>query len=215
MHGRREGCMEQSGLNLIRGVIGSYFCAAAFGMPVGFEPGFLFSLVLPSALAGVIGSGLVLMLAVTFVCGIMLRPVSLALVAVLILTCVGQTILGAVPVGAANLWQSCAFGAAILLCYAPLKPHELHKAALFSTVFVRGGAARVLQKDVTPRRVSARQAKTRRGDVVVRSLRPLIAPTEQMIGLSDGAVDDAAASRKRPKPFPETEDDLENIFVNL
>ena len=207
--------MDQNGLNLIRVVIGSYFCAAGLGLPVGFEPDFLLGLVLPAGVAGLIGSCLVLVLAAAFVCGIMLRSSSLALAGFFLVTSLGQGLWGQSPAATEALWQSCALGAAILLCYAPLKPHEVHKAALFSTVFMRGGAARVLKKDVVPRRVSARTPKTRRGDVVVRSLRPLIAPTEQMMGLSDRDAKDVVASRERPKPFPKVEDDLDNIFVNL
>ncbi|MEO0752858.1 MAG: hypothetical protein AAFY25_13780 [Pseudomonadota bacterium] len=208
--------MDQSGLNLIRVVIGSYFCAIALGVPSGFDPHFLLGLILPDAVARVLGSVALLALSVTFICGVMLRSIALILAGFLISSCLGTAMTGDVHPGTGMLWQSCAFAAAILLCYGPLKPHEIHKAALFSTVNLRGGAARVLQKDVAPRRVTARDRAAKREERGVRSLRPLIAPTEKMIGL--GGSEEARTDkppRGRPEPIPLVEDDLDNIFVNL
>lgn len=159
-------------------------------------------------------SAALLVLSIMFIFGVMLRGSSLILSAFVIFSSVAEAILSGQGAPGAGVLQSVAFGAAILLCYGPLKPHEMHKAALFSSVSLRGGAARVLQKNVTPRRVcpSVPCAKARRRDPGLRTLGPLIAPTERMMGLGKT---DAAKDRGRPQNVPLVQDDLENIFVNL
>ncbi|MEM7732335.1 MAG: hypothetical protein AAF280_06065 [Pseudomonadota bacterium] len=217
MRVRRDAWLNQTGIKVIRLVIGSHFCAMALGVPVGFDPFFLVTAALPGELGQMIGAAALFTLAIAFICGVMLRVVSLTLAGFLIFSAMATLLLsGDAAVG--PLWQSIALGAAVLLCYGALRPHELHKTALFPVRTLRGAVAREIKQGVSPRRVvpKARTTKAERPDPFGRTFTPLIAPTERMIGL---AQQEAASQKRRAvrkAPLEDlAEDEVQNIFVNI
>ncbi len=211
---RRDAWLNQTGIKLIRVVIGSHFCAIALGVPLGFDPFLLLGAVLPSDLAQTIGGATLFTLAIAFICGVMLRVVSLILAGFMIFSATATLLFSNDVAAIGPLWQSIALGAAVMLCYGALRPHELHKTALFPVRTLRGAVAREIKHGVSPRRVrpKGRTARAERPDPFTRTFAPLIAPTEHMIGV---AKDQNVA----PKPVvgreEVAEDDVRNIFVNL
>jgi hypothetical protein len=167
-----------------------------------------------------LSSLLILVLAGLFMAGVFLRASAL-LLATCVLVSGGFSQLHTFDMS--SVWEDAVIVCAILLCYGPLRRHELHKAALFSTTAWRGEAARLVHGNVAPRRVRAKKRNAERGsgELTVRSLRPLIAPTSQMMGLAD---DDRTGPRKK-KPLKHSamarivdasdeDEEILNIFVN-
>ena len=214
MGGRRDAWLSQNGLKLIRVVIGSYFCAMAMGVPMGFDPFFLLGLVVPGETGRIIGAAALLTLAIAFICGVRLRLVSLMLAGFMIFSAIVKLVLVGDLVHVGALWQSIAFGAAVMMSYATLKPHELHRTAHIPVRTVRGAVARDIKERVAPRRVRPKRgnAKTERPDPFARSFGPLIAPTEQMIG---GVLEDRPRRTVEPERIARVEEDVDNIFVNI
>lgn len=212
MAARRERWLDQTSLNVIRFVIGSYLCAAALGLPSGYDPLVMFGLILPASSVELVGSVAWLTFSGIFVFGFMLRATTLILAALVISSTIATYLLGDGDFGA--LWQSLAFAASLLLCYASLRPYEMYKAALFPTLALRGGAARAMQKDVMPRRVTLAKRPNIRADDAdnLRRMRPVIAPTEQMMGMSDRKTRPVPATPAQKDDWPE--DDIVNIFAN-
>lgn len=182
---RRDRWLDQTSLNAVRFVLGSYLCAVALGLPSGVDPIVIFGLFQPADVAQRVGSTVWFTLSVIFVFGIMLRVTTLILVALVVSSAIATFVLGDGDLGA--VWNSVAFAASLLLCYASLRPYEMHKAALFPMLALRGSAARAMQKEIVPRRVKlAKQPHDQSDDPShLRRLRPVIAPTEQMMGMSD------------------------------
>ncbi|MEO0772211.1 MAG: hypothetical protein AAFZ04_03415 [Pseudomonadota bacterium] len=217
---RRDTWLDQTGLKLIRVVIGSHFCAMALGVPMGFDPFFLIGLILPGDLAQSVGAAALFTLAIAFVFGVKLRVVSLILAGFMIFSATLTLLFSGDAHSIGALWQSISLGAAVMLCYGPMRPHELHKTALFPARTVRGAVAKSIKDGVTPRRVKPRKAraKAERPDPFVHSFAPLIAPTERMIGVANAEK----PTQENPKPKPKrkaqremAEDDIQNIFANI
>ena len=212
MAARRERWLDQTSLNVIRFVIGSYLCAVALGLPSGYDPLVIFGLILPMDSVAAVGSLAWLTFAGVFIFGFMLRATTLILAALVISSTIATYLMGNANFG--DLWQSLAFAASLLLCYASLRPYEMYKAALFPTLALRGGAARAMQKDIMPRRVTLAKRATDKADdrENLRRLRPVIAPTEQMIGMSDRKERSMRETTRQTDDWPE--DDIVNIFAN-
>ncbi|MEO0370765.1 MAG: hypothetical protein AAF231_04835 [Pseudomonadota bacterium] len=211
---RRDTWLSQTGLKLIRVVIGSHFCAMAMGVPLGFDPFFLVGLMIPGQVGQIVGAASLLTLAIAFVFGVMLRPVSLMLAGFLIFSATATLLLTAEVGNIGALWQSIALGAAVMLCYGAMRPHEMHRTALLPVRTARGAVAREIKDGVAPRRVrpKGRVAKVERPDPFAKTFAPLIAPTEQMIGV---AKTDRPARKRIAVRDEVADEDVENIFVNL
>ncbi|MEM7733217.1 MAG: hypothetical protein AAF280_10595 [Pseudomonadota bacterium] len=211
---RRDAWLNQTGIKLIRVVIGSHFCAIALGVPFGFDPFFLLGAILPGDIAQIIGGAALFTLAIAFICGVMLRVVSLILAGFLIFSATATVLLSNDVAAVGSLLQSIALGAAVMLCYGALRPHELYKTALFPVRTLRGAVAREIKNGVSPRRVrpKAGSARAERPDPFTRTFAPLIAPTEHMIGVVEGQK---AALKRAEELEKMAEEDVPNIFVNL
>lgn len=212
MAARRERWLDQTSVNAIRLMIGSYLCAVALGLPSGYDPLVIFDLILPAQAVETVGSIVWLIFVMGFMLGVMLRATTLVLAGLVISSAIATYAVGDGDFGA--LWQSLAFAASLLLCYASLRPYEMHKAALFPMLALRGGAARAMQKDVMPRRVKVAKRSSDRDDDrdTLRRMRPVIAPTEQMMGMSDQKERPLRTASLKKEDWPE--EDIVNIFAN-
>ena len=211
MAARRDRWLDQTSLNGIRVVIGSFLSAVALGLPSGFDPHAVFDFIVPADMAETVGTTAWLMLAVMFSLGLMLRVTPLMLVVLVVSSCMATYLFGNADLSV--VWQFVAFAASMLLCYGSLRPYEMHNAALFPRLGLRGGAARATQKEVVPRRVKLTKRLTDQGEAQdnLRHMRPVIAPTEQMIGMSERASRRLSAASVQDDEWPE--EDIINIFA--
>ncbi|MEL7398574.1 MAG: hypothetical protein AAFN44_19610, partial [Pseudomonadota bacterium] len=69
MAARRDRWLDQTSLNGIRVVIGSFLSAVALGLPSGFDPHAVFDFIAPADMVETVGTTAWLMLAVMFSLG--------------------------------------------------------------------------------------------------------------------------------------------------
>ncbi|MEM6587911.1 MAG: hypothetical protein AAF641_05645 [Pseudomonadota bacterium] len=211
---KRDAGLNLSGIKITRVVIGSHFCAMALGLPVGFDPFFLLHAAIPGEMGQTIGAAAMFTLGIAFIFGVKLRGVSLMLAGYMIFSANLTLLIEGEASAIGPLWQSIALGAATMLCYTAMRPHEVHKTALVPVRTTRGAVAREIKNGVSPRRVVPKEGspKAVRPDPFARTFAPLIAPTERMIGV-------AKTGKIAPKRVAEREElldeDVPNIFANL
>lgn len=197
---------------MIRIIAGSYFLAVSFGLPTGFDPDVMALLVLPEKSASLITSVVLFGLSVLFVLGIYLRATTLLLSVFLVLTSLATFTVEGANAHLGVVWQGIALSAVLMMSYAPLRPNDMHKAMMFSTLAMRQKRVQVLQRTVVPRRI---RPMARDGDTV-RSLRPLIPPTEQMLVRQDDGKPSQGAEERDLVSFDDPQDPEEtNIFARF
>ena len=190
MRTRNDRWLDQTGLNLIRIVIGSYFMAIALGLITGIDPATLFIGLMPEQTARFSGVGLLFLISLCFMAGIKLRLAALMLVLFVLFSSFVENVLRQVTPDISSFWRDLTLACAVMLSYSTLGRRDLRKA----TVLLKAPSAPAPEPadthDVSPRRVSLRRKPRQEADTDTdydRMLRPLIAPT--------GPI-------KRPPPVP-------------
>lgn len=140
--------LNQSGQNLVRVVIASYFLAVSLGLIAGTGAGPLLAAVLPEPQAGAAGNVVVFALGWLVLAGIWLRPAALLLANVLFWSSyIGNA-------GAGNIeafWRDLALVGALILTYTQTLPRAAARRAALR--FIPRARRVVPARPVTPRRV--------------------------------------------------------------
>ncbi|QIE44237.1 hypothetical protein G5B38_01095 [Pseudohalocynthiibacter aestuariivivens] len=113
-----EAWFNQTGRNLIRIVIGSYFAAVALDFSAGVDPAALFAPVMPYAVADLVGSSLLLAAAIGYVLGAGLRLSALSLAVFVISSTLVQNFVSFSPSNISGFWRDLAMVCAVLSAYA-------------------------------------------------------------------------------------------------
>lgn len=211
---KNERWINQTGLNLIRIVIGSYFMAVSLDLVVGVDQTVLFAPLLSPALADLVGSTLLFVVSLLFMTGVSLRMTSLTL-AIFVLTCsIIQNFLFFEFGNLSDFWRDVTLACAVMLNYSILGRREMRRASILAR---RAQIRRVGRRDeIAPRRVQVddsgqgreRPARGRgpfgTGETAASPVARLPAPTT--------APRPAARTEER---IIDTEEDGDNIFVNV
>lgn len=186
--------VDQTGLNLMRIVIGSYFMALSLDLLIGFDPAALFAVPLPAGAADLTGSTLLLLLSGAFMAGVQLRLVALSLALLIIFSSLVQNFVSVHPGSLSAFWRDLVLAVAVLLTYLTLGRRELRRASVLAhRARMRRAAA---QARVSPRRVNA----------VVQFKRPVQQEIRQALA-ADVPTRGVAQDRRGDGP--------ENIFATL
>ena len=113
-----ETWFNQTGRNLIRIVIGSYFAAVALDFSVGVDPAALFAPMMPYAMADLVGSALLVAAAIGFMLGAGLRISALTLAVFVIASSLAQNFVSFAPGNVSGFWRDLAMVCAVLSAYA-------------------------------------------------------------------------------------------------
>lgn len=186
--------VDQTGLNLIRIVIGSYFMALSLDLLTGFDPAALFAVPLPAAAADILGSTLLLCLSGAFMAGVQLRLVALSLALLIISSSLVQNFVTVRADSISAFWRDLVLAVAVLLTYLTLGRRELRRASVLAhRARLRRAEA---QARVSPRRINAE----------IQGKRPVQKEIRQ-----------ALASRVRKNRVTPDLDDMDctNIFATL
>lgn len=149
-----ERWLNQTGLNLIRIVIGSYFAAVSLDLVVGVDQKALFLPLAPAIAADVIGSTLLFLASVAFMTGFQLRITALFLALFVFCSSLVQNFLLAPVEDVSAFWRDVTLVCALILNYSNLNRREMRRADLMRRRnHARARKIRVVGPDVTPRRV--------------------------------------------------------------
>ena len=210
--------LDQTGLNLIRIMIGSYFMAISLGLIEGIDDSALFASFLPDKIAALVGAILLFVLSAAFMAGVFLRFFALTLAIFVLSSSIAGNFLQLGNGTVSPFWRDLTLVCAVLLCYASLRRREVRYAALIlRRRAIRIGHAKT--HAVTPHRVQMRNRlaprRPEQGGKTI--LRPLNAPTGPI-----GCPDASAAKAAGPDCLVREGDDLsdgdgeiDNLFVNL
>ncbi len=147
--------LNQTGLNLIRIVIGSYFAAVSLDLAHGVDQKALLLPFLPATAADVIGSTLLLLVSLVFMLGRYLRPVGLVLALFIFCSSLVQNFLLAPVENVSAFWRDVTLVCAIILTYSNMNRHDLCRADLMRRRKRRQvRKVPVFSSSVTPRRVT-------------------------------------------------------------
>ncbi len=113
-----ESWFNQTGRNLIRIVVGSYFAAVALDFSHGFDPAALFAPMMPYPVADLVGSALLLAAAIGFMMGAGLRISALSLAVFVITSSLAQNFVSFAPGNISEFWRDLAMVCAVLSSYA-------------------------------------------------------------------------------------------------
>lgn len=113
-----ERWFNQTGKNLIRIVIGSYFAAVALGFAAGVNPTALFKAFLTPAMADLVGSTILLSAAIGFMLGAGLRLTALTLALFVFASTLVQNFVHFTPENVSGFWRDLAMICAVLSTYA-------------------------------------------------------------------------------------------------
>lgn len=147
-----ENWLDQTGLNLIRIIIGSYFAGVSLDLIEGFDQSALFLPLLDAQMADLAGSTLLFFVSVIFMTGIGLRLSSLSL-AILVLC--SSTIENFAYFELGNIsafWRDLALICGVLLNYVSLNQREIEDAAVLGNTKTEVHISKL--RYVSPRRVS-------------------------------------------------------------
>lgn len=149
-----ERWLNQTGLNLIRIVIGSYFVAVSLDLVIGVDQKALFLPVAPGVVADIVGSTLLFLTSVAFMTGFQLRITALVLALFIFCSSLVQNFLLAPVEDVSAFWRDVTLVCAIILNYSNMNRRELRRADLMRRRnLARSRKIRVICPDVTPRRV--------------------------------------------------------------
>ncbi|MEO3414163.1 hypothetical protein AAFO92_05855 [Roseovarius sp. CAU 1744] len=147
--------LNQTGLNLIRIVIGSYFAAVSLDLITGIDQKALFLPFVPMIAADVIGSTLLLLTSLAFMTGFYLRPTALILALFIFGSSLVQNFLLAPVEDISAFWRDVTLVCAIILNYSNMNRHELRRADLMRRRRIaRVRKIPVYSAEVTPRRIT-------------------------------------------------------------
>lgn len=148
--------MNQTGLNLIRIVIGSYFMAVSLGLVTGVDQTALFAPFLPFAFADIIGSTVLFVASIAFMLGVALRQTALVLALFVFCSSLTQNFLIAEFGDISAFWRDLTMVCAIILTYSNMSRRETRCADLIRRRrrMARLRRVRMPGAEVTPRRVT-------------------------------------------------------------
>ncbi|SLN43597.1 hypothetical protein ROG8370_01847 [Roseovarius gaetbuli] len=185
--------IDQAGLNLIRIVIGSYFMALSIGLVAGLDPAAIFTPLMPTLLADILGGTVMFMLSACFMAGIQLRLVALSLAIFVFSNSLTQNMLHVVPGSVSAFWRDLTLTCAVLLTYSSLSRTALRRASVLAH---RARLRHARETASNPRRIT----------LPARGKRPIQQEIRRALI--------AANLMRRPRK-PEDEPDILNIFANL
>ncbi|MFU8778278.1 MAG: hypothetical protein ACNA7M_11485 [Roseovarius sp.] len=184
--------MDQTGLNLIRIVIGSYFLAVSLDLVSGFDAATLFAPLVPPAAADLIGATLLFCLSAALMAGLHLRLAALSLALLIFCSSLLQNLIVVTPESLSAFWRDLTLAASVLLTYLTLGPGALRRASVLAH---RARLRRAMaQRAINPRRIQPQTARKR--------------PVQQEIRT-------ALATAPPQQPMPRDKDTVDNIFANI
>lgn len=185
--------MDQTGLNLIRIVIGSYFLALSLDLVSGLDAATLFAAFLPHAAADLIGSTLLFCLSAALMAGLHLRLAALSLAILVFCSSLAANLIIVTPESLSAFWRDLTLATAVLMTYLALGPGALRRASVLAH---RARLRRALAKNaINPRRITPQLIQKR---PMQQEIRTALAATTIPHGAT--ALD---------------EDSPENIFANI
>lgn len=185
--------MDQTGLNLIRIVIGSYFLALSLDLVTGVDAATLFAALLPPAAADLVGATLLFCLSAALMAGLQLRLTALSLALLVFCSSLLQNLLIVTPESLSDFWRDLTLATAVLLTYLTLGPGALRRASVLAH---RARLRRAMaQRAVNPRRITPPPAQKR--------------PVQKEIRTA------LAASTISRRPDAHDADGVKNIFANI
>lgn len=194
-----ERWLNQSGLNLIRIVIGSYFVAVSLDLVSGVNQKALFLPFFPTNVADLIGSTILCVASFTFMLGLSLRQTALALALFVFCSSLIHNFLLLEFEDISAFWRDVALVCAIILNYSNMNRHELRRADLMRRRRVaRVRKIRLPGEEVTPRRVASPAPETQ---AAPRQARPVL---------------DLPSFMKPPADRADSHDRIDiNLFANI
>ena len=146
--------LGQTGINLLRVVIGSYFIGLSLALVKGLDYAALFLPILPLKTADMLGSMLLFILATAYMSGAYLRLTSLALVLFVLCSSIVQNFTVFEFGSISAFWRDLALCCAVMLSYSTLNRHDLSRARIHR----KTKSVRKVTSDtaVAPRRVTTR-----------------------------------------------------------
>lgn len=163
---KNDRWLDQTGLNLIRIVIGSYFMAASLDLVTGVDQRALFMAVASPQLADLLGSTLLFAISAAFMTGVYLRLTSLMLVLFVMASSVVQTFLHFEMSNISGFWRDIALACAVMLNYSNLGRREMRRASVIARRRARnlrqvaGSGDSVMPRRIEPP-VKSKRATTR------------------------------------------------------
>ncbi len=151
---KNERWLDQTGLNLIRIVIGSYFMAVSLDLVVGVDQTVMFAPFAPYLLADLVGSTLLFVLSVAFMTGIYLRMTALMLALFVLGSSLIQNFLVAEFENVSDFWRDVTLASAVILNYSNLTRREMRRAALMHRRRTRVRKVPLPGDEIMPRRIT-------------------------------------------------------------
>lgn len=154
MYTKDDRWLNQSGLNLIRIVIGSYFAAVGLDLVAGVDQRALFLPFTPPEVADVVGSTLLILASLTFMLGVCLRLSALVLALFVFSSSVAQNFLLVDVENVSDFWRDLTMVCAVILTYSNMTRLDIRRANL--TRAARRKPVRKIHMPgaaITPRRV--------------------------------------------------------------
>ncbi len=192
--------LDQTGLNLIRIVIGSYFTAIALGLIEGVDPAVLFVSLLARPLADLAGVAVLFSLAVAFMSGFGLRLTALSLAAFVLSSSAAQNYLLSDRPDTSGFWRDLALVGAVMMCYATLHLGDLRRASIILRRNARRLRGRGPGGAIAPRRLHRA---------------PGPAPRPTIPAPAASARDTGRQTPQDTEAAGENGDEIRNIFVNI
>jgi len=127
-----ERWLDQTGQNMIRIVIGSYFMALSLDFVVGVDQAALFSTFLSAEAADLVGSTILLVVSLAFMVGTQLRLSSLMLAMFVLSSSMIQNFMYFEIQNLSQFWRDLALICAVMLNYSNLKTDDIYSAAMVS-----------------------------------------------------------------------------------
>ena len=150
-----ERWLNNSGLNLIRIVIGSYFAAVALDLVSGVDQSALFAGFAPPMIADLLGSTLLFVASLTFMTGIYLRMSALVLALFVFSSSLIQNFLLMEIEDISAFWRDITLVCAVILNYSNLNRQDMRRADLMRyRMLMKQREARLPMAEVKPRRVT-------------------------------------------------------------
>lgn len=192
--GHQDGrWINQTGQNLIRIIIGSYFIASSLDFVQGVDKTALFSTFLDFKAADMVGSTALLAISVCFMIGANLRVSALMLAMFVFSSSLVQNFIHFEAGNISNFWRDLTMVCAVMLNYSNLNADDLYDAA-------------IVARRVKPRRIATDNA-TRR--TLQREIQSALAVQKTP------RPSPMATRRINPLPDPAKEPETGNIFANV
>lgn len=209
-----ERWINQTGLNLIRIVIGSYFMAVSLDLVVGVDHKVMFEPFLGPEISDLVGSTLLFFASALFMTGISLRLTSIFLAVYVLSSSIIQNFIHFHPDNVSEFWRDLTLACAVMLNYSSLGRREMRRASVLGR---RAHIRRMRDgQNVVPRRVTLSNAPRRPSHYA------LLEPQSQILQRTRREQPKVKADDAKPAEKANTkaelslaEDEPENIFANV